>query len=102
MTYIGADIQCLADPVGRNATKQEFKTTPILGGGSTVGVDIASQASLAFRVTDEEDTLDRSECGTSKLRHGINGSCSTLGISFKDVASVGVGLQPSVDLVDDL
>lgn len=101
-TYISANVQSLADPVGRNATKQDLETVDILGGRSAGGVNIASQTSLVFRVSDEEDTLDRIEGGTSKLRHGVNGSGSTLRISLEDIASIGVGFQSSVNLVDDL
>jgi hypothetical protein len=102
VTYVSADIQGLANPVGRNATNKDGETIDILGGSSTIGVDIASQTRLVVRVANEEDTLDRVECSTSKLGHGVNGGCSTLRISFKDEAHVGVRLQSSVDLIDDL
>jgi hypothetical protein len=102
VTYISANVQCLADPGGRNTAHEDGKTVNVLGGSAAGGVNVASQAGLVVRVTDEEDTLDRIECGTSKLGHGVNGGCCTLRVSFKDETSVGVGLQSSVDLVDDL
>jgi hypothetical protein len=102
VAYISADIQSLANPVGRYATKQDGETVDILGGSSAVGVDIASQTRLVVRVTNEEDTLDCVERSTSKLGHSVNGGCSTLRISFKDEAHVGICLQSSIHLVDDL
>ena len=102
MTYISADIQCLADPVGRDAAEQDGEAVRILCGRAAIGVNIASKTSLALRVSNEEDTLDRVECSTSELRQSVNGSCSTLRISLKNIASLGVGFQSSVDLVDDL
>jgi hypothetical protein len=102
VTYIGADIQCLTDPVGRNATDENSEAVDVLGGRPAVGVDVASQARLVMRVSDEENTLNRVERGTSKLGHSVNGGCSTLRISLKDVASLRVGLQSGIDLVDDL
>lgn len=102
VTYVSADIQGLANPVGRNATKQHGETIDILGGSSTVGVDVASQTRLVMRVANEEDTLDGVECSTSELGHSVDGGCSTLRISLKDEAHVGISLQASVDLIDDL
>jgi hypothetical protein len=102
VTYVSADIKCLANPVGRNATNEDGETIDIFGGSSTVGVDVTSQTRLVVGVSDEENTLDRVERSTSELGHSVNGGCSTLRISFKDEAHVGVGLQSSVHLVDDL
>lgn len=102
MTYVSADVQSLANPVGRNATDKDCETIDILGGSSTIGVDIASQTRLVVRVTNEENTLDCVERSTSELRHSVNGGCSTLRISLKDEAHVGVRLQTSVHLIDDL
>ena len=102
VTYISANVQCLADPGCRNAAHENGKTVDVLSGSAAGGVNVASQAGLVVRVTDEEDTLDRVESGASKLGHGVNGGCCTLRVSFKDKASVRVGLQSSVDLVDNL
>jgi hypothetical protein len=102
VTYVSADIQGLANPVGRNATNEDGEAIDVLGGSSTIGVDIASQTRLVVGVANEEDTLDGVECSTGELGHSINGSCSTLRISLEDEAHVGIRLQSSVHLVDDL
>jgi hypothetical protein len=102
VTYVGADIQCLADPFGRDATDENSKAIDVLSGRTAVGVNVAGQARLVMRVSDEENTLDGVESGTVKLGHSVNGGCSTLRVSFKDVAHVGVGLQSGINLVNDL
>lgn len=60
-TYVVANVESLRDPVVRDAAKSVRKTVDVLGGGTAVGVDVASKTSTVLRVADEEDTLDSVE-----------------------------------------
>lgn len=54
------------------------------------------------RIADEENALDGIESRASKLGHGIYSGGGTLRVALKDEAFVRVGLQSSIDLIDDL
>lgn len=53
-------------------------------------------------VTNQEDTLDSVEAGAGQFGHGVHSGRSTLRVSLEDETHVGVGLQRSSDVVDDL
>ena len=57
-TYVVADVESLRDPVVRNAAKSVRKAVDVLGGGTAVGVNVASKTGTVLRVANKEDTLD--------------------------------------------
>ena len=101
-THICADVQSLANPVCRDTANKNSKSIDIPGSRAAIGVNVACEARLVMRIADEEDTLDCVEVGARDLGHGIDSCSSALGVPFENETSVGVGLQTSGDLVDDL
>lgn len=100
---IDAHVQSLANPIAWDACRSESReTVDISSGCAAVVVYVAGQPRLVLWVTDEEDTLDGVEVGSSELRQGVHGSSGTLRVAFEDEAFVRRGGEGSLDLVDDL
>lgn len=101
-TYVVADVESLGNPVLRDAAKSGRKAVDVLGGGTAVGVNVASKTGTVFRVANEEDTLDRVEARSSQLGQGVCGSSGTLRVALEEEALIGVGLQGGLDLADNV
>lgn len=97
-----ANVESLGYPVIGDATKSGRKAVDVLGGGTAVGVNVAGKTSTVFRVANEEDTLDGVEARASQLRESVCSSCSTLRVTLKEEAFVGVSLQGRLDLADNV
>lgn len=102
-TYIGAHIQGLGYPIGRDTVPASgFDTVVIQGRGATVGVNIACESGRVVRVSNEEDSLDGGEGCTGELGQCCNSGCGSLAVALEDKAGVGAGLEGVLDLSDDL
>jgi len=97
-----ANIHGLGHPSSRDAAKDGRKTIDVLGGGATVGIDVAGKARAVLGVADEEDTLDGVHGGAGEAGHGVYGGGGALRVALEDKAHVGVGGEGRSDLVDDL
>ena len=97
-----AHIHGLGNPSRGNTAKQSRKSIDVLGGGATVGIDIAGKAGAVLRVADEEDALDGVHGGAGEAGHGVHGGGSALGVALEDEAHVGIGGEGRGNLVDDL
>jgi hypothetical protein len=59
VTYKDADVKRLRDPVAWDIRASGGrKSVYVLGSGTAIVVNVALQASLVVRVTDQENTLD--------------------------------------------
>jgi hypothetical protein len=101
-TYVVANIESLGDPVVGDPAKSVRETVDVLGGGATVGVDVAGKTGTVLRVADKENALHGREACTGQLGESVDSSCGSLRVALKEEALVRVGLQSRLDLTNDV
>ena len=101
-THIVADVEGLRNPVGRDTAGESRQTVDILSSGAAVRVDVTGKSGLVFRVSNEEDPLDRVEACPSEACKGVDGGGSTLRVSLEDEAVTRVGAESRGDFVDNV